>query len=101
MRFLPLETCKKLVEMGCKSESDFFYCSLTTDPKNSYYHWANKLSGYPMTPAFCLEDFLGSHEQAKLNCALVDDPIGFGIYGFRDELQRSDDWVKYIEELVG
>lgn len=111
MRFLPKEICEKLIEMGCKNQC-FFY-------------WYKDLYDYPIVdksnykeefpehyiPAFSLEDFVGTHEQAKENAKIIwsgveaisDDPLdGNGPKWLlnRHELIDSDDWVEYITNFL-
>jgi len=76
MKFAPLELCKNLVELGCKSESQFTW-DINQDPEDPAWpilepERAKKLlKEKVLVPAFEQNDFTGSNEQAIENAKLV------------------------------
>lgn len=92
MKFAPLELCKKLVELGCKSESLW----VSEKPERLDY----------LIPAFCQNDFTGCHEQAKKNVWLLLKSKTIGTVSpveislFRTSIMDSKDWVKFLEESL-
>ncbi len=119
MKFLPENLCKKLIKMGCISECQFFWYG-----GNSPAHLGD--SNFANHPeAFCLEDFVGIHEQAKENARIVwgnainedniSDPFpsievvtdegGYYFEAKSCDLHRhamidSEDWVEYLEKFI-
>lgn len=93
MNFTSLELSKKLVVLGCKScverEKYYFIHSEELDSEGE-----QKFEAYPK---FTLEDFVGTHEQAKENTRLLfEDPWSTKRY----EMIDSDDWRDYLEKAV-
>lgn len=112
MRFLDKPTCEKLVKMGCVSESEFYFW---LDPLNDAY---KPVPGVPFfsreeipfkVSAFTLEDFVGTHEQAKENCRILwglkSELDGMYLwkhacYAKRHKILDSDDWVEFLRVEV-
>ena len=96
MRFLKKQTCQKLIELGCKSDGNFYSWS---DVKNNEPHL------FPEdTPIFTLCDFLDTTEQAIQNCKiLIQDGNNWTlskIEQFRHSIIDSIDPIAFIEEYV-
>lgn len=101
MNFTSLELSKKLVALGCKSCSEWW-------PEEYVF------KGEERIPAFCLEDFVGTHEQAWENSKKVfGDVITCGCtccgyeYGSRIAWEagicamiQSGDWRASLEKAV-
>lgn len=107
-KFAPIDLCKKLVELGCRSDSGFVYPPGRDKPTDDDKWWSWD-SNYPNTTAFYQNDFTGCHEQARENAKLVwpgsrDNP-DYGEYYENHDQQRhemidSDDWVKFLENTL-
>ena len=75
MKFLSKPICEKLVKMRCKTESGFGWDRhgslrlLFHDhvPAEDY----ERTQAGPYHVAFSIEDFVGTHEQAKENCRIL------------------------------
>lgn len=114
MDFLDKLTCEKLVAMGCKSESGFYY------PSNHEYFIQTPLfhsrSIVPEgVPTFTPWDFVQNSEHARINlqnllgikkldpekCDIeIKKIIEFAINKFRHNCIDSEDAVKYICDAV-
>lgn len=91
MKFAPLELCKKLETLGCKSEQNYRWCVdqdvfppedgplwkpclMRINPRDGYVSHMDPVLHYfkiTPTPAFTQNDFTGCHEQAIENAKLV------------------------------
>lgn len=75
--FAPLPLCKKLVELGCKSESPFVYAESKASPGMWVGPCFIEKIGYQfprntkLCPAFTQNDFTGATVQAGKNCSKV------------------------------
>lgn len=67
MKFFSLETCKKLLELGCKSESGFSYFSYDSKGFEWYGPFLEEDVFFHKLPAFSQNDLTGCHEQAREN----------------------------------
>lgn len=116
MKFAPLELCKKLVELGCKSESGFHWCHYFKREGGLNFNSLCVHEELPI-PIFEQNDFTGCHEQARENAKLVwgdmkvmdvdlneeGDVVHSHIkfwQGKRQDMIESDDWVKLLEESL-
>lgn len=125
MRFLPKNICEKLVKIGCKTDGFAYYGSPPNFPNGVILYKKDfqpddYLENIPyLIPAFTLEDFVGTHEQAKENRKIIfpdkfcidcnkiaeQDCKAFhlrqeGDYYFLNEIVNSKDWVEFISEVV-
>lgn len=99
MNFTSLELSKKLVALGCVSQSKYVWIDSDIEfPISIFAVMAfNYQEDATFTPAFCLEDFVGTHEQAKENAKKVfEDPWSTQRY----EMIDSNDWRDYLEKAV-
>lgn len=109
MKFAPKELCKKLIKMGCKSD----HFGYQNDRLIHYSNGPRELLLFgEIIPAFTLEDFVGTHEQAKENAKIVWGDDGkyrmnnpkkewVLVYDFhRHKIIDSDDWTKYLKETI-
>lgn len=117
MKFLERKICEKLMNMGCKSESGFYwldspdYPSLKSELERLYVDEYIETA----TIAFCLEDFVGTTDQARENCKKLfglehrisheDQGRQFDRYCkcckcARHAITDSNDWVEYITKTL-
>lgn len=102
MKFAPKELCKKLEGMGCKSESDFYYSRYEPQMTEPFYKDSRTEHIARLFYAFTIEDFIGTHEQAKENARIVWGLQWPETYmSCRHDMIDSADWVKYLEETMG
>lgn len=116
MEFCPLNLCKKLEALGCKSESEY-YCTAEnvymTDFELEPMEQEGLLKIEDEISAFIYQDFIGPSEQSKKNAELVwPDDIYEPMDGNTSlhteweerrhdliELPESEFW-KYIEDSI-
>lgn len=115
MKFTSKKLSEKLVMMGCKPHPEYLlgygiFEPNYTDCPTSYMN---------DIPAFCLEDFVGTHEQAKENAKIAwgdsefEGLQDFGCVGCnegacgesfawhqRHAIIDSEDWISYLEETM-
>ena len=111
LNFLDKKTCETLVKMGCKSESEYYYDPdeddyLMNAGSDEFYDRGNEI------PAFCLDDFVGTHEDAIFNCQKVfgtmpnkmvihpDKSIIRDWECARHAMIDSPDWCEYIRKAL-
>lgn len=75
MIFVPLEKCKQLAALGCKSESGFHYLVFSDGNAEIYESsWAEDLFrsqyNHELVPAFIFQDFCGHSVQSLENARL-------------------------------
>lgn len=117
MKFCDIETSRKLVELGCRSESGQSWFELqefgpfndkqSEFNKRFYLCEASKIRG-KQVPAFTILDFLGDTEVALENCRLMfgeNEKMKDGKYQLacdheRHALLNSTDQIKYISDAV-
>lgn len=88
------ELSERLVKLGCKSQSGFYYLQGRTKPVS---RWLDEEFLHPIVPAFEFEDFCGTHDQAEENRAVLRD--WFSVHECLDSL-GSNNWLKYLEEVL-
>jgi len=101
--YTPPEMSKKLLALGCTSQSNlYWYKQFPHEKYRDIYLRPDDplaLAFNGSIPAFEFEDFAGNHEQANKNCQLVwpDD----GDIVFRTEqkcsVRYSKNWVEEVE----
>ena len=117
MTFAPLDLCSKLVNMGCKSVSDFGWHVDFREPL-CLADGSHSLTVYMrscMIAAFTLEDFVGTTPEARENARIVFGPRHRRSYEdqgrpfnpsctcrdcSRHRMIDSTSWIKYIEETM-
>lgn len=120
MRFLPKNICEKLVKIGLKSESGFYWGGFYGEGPYGPFKGEPKFSSNEKsTPAFTLEDFVSTDEYAKENCRRLwpdksedgkilikyrmntpkRESVSHSDF-FRQEIIKSKDWVEFIAETV-
>lgn len=104
MQYLPLETCKHLVSLGCTSESGFKHVFYDWNLTSVLYEPAENL-GLEQTPAFSLEDLLRK-ENAELIWPGYDTPFYLEIrqqklHEVVDIFQsHPDTWPEEISKMI-
>lgn len=86
MKFIDKKTCEKLLALGCKSESGFYY---------NYYdggECTNPVRDKREVQAFTPYDFLSDSKQAFENCRIV--------FLSRFALLQASDQNKFVTEWV-
>ena len=96
MNFASKELSEKLQGLGCKSVSEFYYSGDYIDACSGC--GGCNTPGKEKLPAYCIEDFLGSHPEALENCKKVwgEDPRGWYRLGMVD---APDQW-DYLERTM-
>lgn len=91
MKYFNKELCKKLVKIGCTSNTGLFtgYCKC----KESHFEDDPCPT---LTQSFSIYDFLSDEEYSKKNCKILD----YFYKCFRRELLESKNQESYIEIWV-
>lgn len=112
MKFFKKELCKKLLKLGCVSESDMFHWF---GPGIDGEHLLHRSKFYPddylenregNLPAFSIYDFLSDEEYCKENCKKVfgeKEHPGAWSFDWENERHRwldSENQEAFIEEAV-
>lgn len=101
------ELSEKLVKLGCKSQSGFYYNIAIgyQDIQKPFHESELRILGwiYPhrdLIPAFEFEDFCGTHEQVKDNLHKVSLAVAALWHEIYDGMLKSSDWIKYLEKVM-
>lgn len=103
-KYIPRTTCKKLVRMGCVSESGFFWpVFYEGEPHGPYKDKPYFNHSEPVLEAFTPWDFVGTSKQARDNARILwvnmSDPYPCS-RTFRHDCIDSKDAVEFIVRSV-
>lgn len=89
MKFCPLDLCKKLEALGCKSESGFYWGKNGKEylPLHGTDKLFDLLLCHPKKGSFIYQDFIGPSEQAKKNAEII-----FKLKLNEQPLNQSSSW---------